>query len=163
MACMARRALRPAALAILLVTGACASDNTGKNEALGTVLGAAAGGLIGAEIGGRGESQAVGAALGTFTGALIGNSIGRRLDEADRIRMEQAHQRALESSPSGTRTEWYNPDSGNRGWVEPEPAYQDRAGRYCREYTQTIYVGGEPVEGYGTACRMPDGSWRIVS
>ncbi|MEQ8398496.1 hypothetical protein [Thalassobaculum sp.] len=34
---------------------------------------------------------------------------------------------------------------------------------YCREYTTTAYVNGRPVESYGTACRQPDGSWRIVS
>lgn len=34
---------------------------------------------------------------------------------------------------------------------------------YCREYTRTIYVGGKPQEGYGTACLQPDGSWQIVN
>jgi hypothetical protein len=29
-----------------------------------------------------------------------------------------------------------------------------------REYTTQIMVGGKPVEGYGTACLQPDGSWR---
>jgi hypothetical protein len=29
-----------------------------------------------------------------------------------------------------------------------------------REYTTKIMVGGKPVEGYGTACLQPDGSWR---
>lgn len=36
------------------------------------------------------------------------------------------------------------------------PAY---AGQYCREYTQTVYIGGRAVEAYGTACQQPDGSW----
>ncbi|RME97668.1 MAG: hypothetical protein D6773_15470, partial [Alphaproteobacteria bacterium] len=72
-------------------------------------------------------------------------------------------QRALESAPSNTTSEWYNPDTGNRGTITPQPAYRTEDGGYCREYTQTITVAGQREEGYGTACRMPDGSWRIVS
>lgn len=34
---------------------------------------------------------------------------------------------------------------------------------YCREYTRTIYVGGQAQQGYGTACQQPDGSWKIIS
>lgn len=34
---------------------------------------------------------------------------------------------------------------------------------YCREYTRTIYVGGKPQQGYGTACQQADGSWKIIS
>ena len=34
--------------------------------------------------------------------------------------------------------------------------------RYCREYTQVFEIGGEREEGYGTACRQPDGTWQIV-
>ena len=32
----------------------------------------------------------------------------------------------------------------------------------CRELTQTITVGGQAVQATGTACRQPDGSWRIM-
>lgn len=35
------------------------------------------------------------------------------------------------------------------------------AEEYCREYTRTISVGGRIQEGYGQACLMPDGDWRI--
>jgi len=35
-------------------------------------------------------------------------------------------------------------------------------GRYCREFTQEIFIGGEKKTGYGRACRQPDGSWEIV-
>ena len=150
------------ASALLLVVAGC-TDSYGENEAAGTILGAAGGGLLGAAIGGKGESKAVGAALGTFLGAALGNSIGRKLDEADRIALEHAQQQALETAPSGTETEWYNPDSGHHGSVVPEPAYQTAEGQYCREFRQTIVVGGDEVEGYGTACRQADGSWKIVS
>jgi hypothetical protein len=32
----------------------------------------------------------------------------------------------------------------------------------CREYTAPANVGGQTVQTYGTACRQPDGTWRIV-
>ena len=151
------------ASALLFVVAGCTNGGYGENEAAGTILGAAGGGLLGAAIGGKGESKAVGAALGTFLGAALGNSIGRKLDKADRIALEHAQQQALETAPSGTETEWYNPDTGHRGSVVPEPAYKTPEGQYCREFRQTIVVGGDEVEGYGTACRQADGSWKIVS
>ena len=33
---------------------------------------------------------------------------------------------------------------------------------YCREFTQTISIGGKIQQGYGTSCRQPDGSWKII-
>lgn len=33
---------------------------------------------------------------------------------------------------------------------------------YCREYTQTVRVGGVLQPSYGTACMQPDGSWEMV-
>ena len=33
---------------------------------------------------------------------------------------------------------------------------------YCREYHSMSTVGGQQIASYGTACRQPDGSWRIV-
>jgi surface antigen len=65
--------------------------------------------------------------------------------------------------PSGQSVAWQNPDSGNAGTVMPTRTYQTASGQYCREYQQTISVGGERHQSYGTACRQPDGTWRIIS
>ena len=158
-----RRLGQPLALAVVLLAGACTATGQGEKEAAGTIIGGALGGLLGAEIGGHGDSKVIGAALGTFLGAAIGNEIGKSLDRADRLALAQAQYEALERTPSGQRSEWVNPDTGHHGWVEPKPAYKNEEGQYCREFTQTIYVGGKEVTGYGTACRQPDGSWKIVS
>ena len=32
----------------------------------------------------------------------------------------------------------------------------------CREFQQTIMIGGQPQQAYGTACRQQDGTWKIV-
>ena len=154
------RPLTGLVLASSLLLGACAGE--GANETLGTLLGAGFGALVGAELGGHGDGAIVGAALGTVVGASMGREYGRQLDERDRVAMARARYVAFEQSPSGTTSEWYNPDSGNYGSYTPQPAYE-RDGQYCREYIQTITVGGELVNGYGTACRQPDGSWKIIS
>ncbi|RMF73847.1 MAG: glycine zipper 2TM domain-containing protein [Alphaproteobacteria bacterium] len=157
------RPARPLILAAVLLAGACTATGQGEKEAAGTIIGGALGGLLGAELGGHGDSKVIGAALGTFLGAAIGNEIGKSLDRADRLALERAQYEALERTPSGQRSEWVNPDTGHHGWVEPKPAYKNEEGQYCREFTQTIYVGGKEATGYGTACRQPDGSWKIVS
>ena len=148
--------------ALAMAAGGCASDRYGENETVGTLVGAGVGGYIGSEIGGRGTSGAVGAAAGTLAGAMLGNSIGRRLDEADRLEHQRTTQQALESAQTGTAQEWHNPDSGDSGSVTPTRTYETESGQPCREFQQTIIVGGEEVQGYGTACRQPDGAWKIV-
>ena len=35
-------------------------------------------------------------------------------------------------------------------------------GQYCREFQQTITIGGRREQGVGVACTPPDGTWRIV-
>ncbi|MAU40545.1 MAG: hypothetical protein CMF31_02885 [Kordiimonas sp.] len=140
-----------------------ACEDMGEKEGLGTLLGAIGGAVIGAEIGGDGTSRDIAVAAGTIMGASLGRSIGKSLDKADRLEMERAQQAALESSPSGQTSTWHNPDSGNGGTFTPEPAVANDDGQYCREYTQTITVGGETQQGYGRACRQPDGTWKIAN
>jgi hypothetical protein len=33
----------------------------------------------------------------------------------------------------------------------------------CREYQTTTTIDGRPQRSYGTACRQPDGTWRIMN
>lgn len=151
--------LATAALAVLML-GACANDYGGKQTA-GTLLGAAGGGLLGAQIGdGRGQLAAV--AAGTLLGALVGNQVGASLDRADRMALTRAHETAY-TGPLHEPVYWRNEDSGNYGTVTPLREGTTTSGYYCREYQQTIHIGGRAERGYGTACRQPDGSWQIVN
>jgi surface antigen len=70
-------------------------------------------------------------------------------------------QQALETAKSGTTVPWQNPDGSPGGVITPSPAFQDASGQTCREFQQTIMVGGQPQQAFGTACRQPDGSWRL--
>jgi triosephosphate isomerase len=42
-------------------------------------------------------------------------------------------------------------------------AYEPIAGRYCREFQQTVTIGGRTEQAYGTACMQPDGAWEVIS
>ena len=129
-------------------------------EESGTLLGAIGGALIGSELSG---DSGVGIAIGTLAGAYAGREIGRQLDEADQQRMYQTTQSALETGVSGDAAQWHNPDSGNSGSVTPQPSFTNTDGQYCREYQQSVTIAGKPETAYGTACRQPDGSWKIVN
>ena len=146
---------------VSLALGGCTSG-AGPKESAGTVGGAVLGGLAGSQIGG-GSGRLVAVGVGTLLGGLIGAEIGRSLDRADRAYLEQTTQGALETNPSGTSSSWSNPDSGNSGHVTPQRTYQSASGQYCREYQQTVVVGGRKESAYGTACRQPDGTWRVTS
>jgi len=98
------------------------------------------------------NDSSVRVALGALAGAYAGRSIVRKLDEADQHKMYQATQSSLETGVSGTTSTWYNPDSDNSGIVTPQPACDRREGQYCREYQQTLTIGGEAEIAYGTAC-----------
>ncbi len=85
------------------------------------------------------------------------------LDERDKQLMNNNFQNTLEYSKSGNRTGWSNPDSGHSGTTVARTATQSTTVgyEYCREFTTTVNVAGEDRQGYGTACRKPDGSWEI--
>ena len=151
-------------IASLLVTSACSqnggADGGVKKQDVGTLAGAVGGALAGSTLG-KGKGNVAAIAAGTLLGAYVGNQVGASLDKADMSYYNNTAQRAMESAKTGTTSTWVNPDSGNSGTITPTKTYQTAGGQHCREYTQTIQVGGKSVEGYGTACRMPDGSWKI--
>ncbi len=146
---------------VLLVLSGCAPYGHGPREQQGTLIGAGSGALLGAQVG-SGKGRLVAVAIGTLAGALIGQDVGRTLDRADQMAMKQNAQYALENAPTNTSTAWRNPDSGNSGAVTPVETYRRKGGEYCREYHQTVRIGGEIQQAYGTACRQPDGSWKII-
>ena len=149
-----------AVVASILLLAACGPEQ-GPKQTLGTIIGGVGGAMLGNEVG-KGRGRKVGIAAGALLGAMLGSQLGRDLDEADRMKAAQTTQGALERARTGQRAEWRNPDSGNSGWVTPTKTWQQNSGTYCREFQTGIIVGGKEQTGYGTACRQPDGSWKIV-
>lgn len=74
--------------------------------------------------------------------------------------LDPVGQQALESARSGTIVRWDDPD-GRSGTFVPQPAFQNAAGEICREFQQSVVIGGRREQAWGTACRNPDGSWRL--
>ena len=130
-------------------------------EEIGGLVGAGLGGLAGSFIG-DGGGQLVAVAVGTMIGAVMGSEIGKSLDRADRLALAQAQHDALEYGKTGSKTTWQNPDSGNSGEIVPQRPYEQADGVFCREFQQVIVVGGEMESAYGTACRQPDGAWKLI-
>ncbi len=138
-----------------------ASNSGVSKQTMGTLGGAVIGGVLGSKVG-KGTGNGIAIGVGTLLGAMAGGSIGSSLDRADMQYYNQTSQRALETAQPGQSLPWSNPQSGNSGTVTPYNYYQTAEGSYCREYSQTINVGGQVQKGYGRACRQPDGSWQIV-
>jgi surface antigen len=132
-----------------------------NKQDIGTGIGAIGGGVIGSTMG-RGAGRTAATIGGALLGGVLGNQVGKSLDNADMAAYNQASQRAMETAQPGQTMPWKNPQSGNSGTVTPSGYYQNANGQYCREYTQTINVGGQSQQGHGTACREQDGSWKIV-
>jgi len=153
-------AIKISALAVAASLIAGCSQNTGPNETGGTLIGAAAGGLIGSQFGsGSGKLAATG--LGVLIGGLVGNQIGKGLDDEDK-RRALAAQNAAYSAPVGQKIVWDNPNNGHSGAITPIQDGTDQAGNQCREYQTTVTIGGQTQQAYGTACRQPDGTWKVI-
>jgi surface antigen len=53
-------------------------------------------------------------------------------------------------------------DSGASGSVKTIRIGKSTSGRQCREFQQSISIGGKTEQAYGIACLQPDGAWEIV-
>jgi surface antigen len=138
-----------------------AYDPAGPRENVGALTGVITGGVIGNQFGG-GSDRVAATAIGALAGGLIGAEIGRSLDERDRQEALAAEYRALEFGRAGRPVAWRNDHTGMYGEVVTGAGYQINL-LDCRDYTHTIYIDGHARVARGTACRQPDGTWRIVS
>jgi surface antigen len=142
--------------------GGAGPGEIGLNKTTGGgLIGAGLGGLAGSQLG-HGTGKLAMTGIGVLAGALVGSQVGQSLDRADVAYSQQTTQRSLETLPSRQTAAWNNPDTGASGTVTPVRTFHSTTGQNCREFQQTITVGGQTQEGYGTACRQPDGSWKIV-
>lgn len=144
--------LLAAAIAISSMSG-CATPPS--NQQGGAVIGGILGGVLGSTVG-KGNGRTAAIIAGTLAGGLIGGAIGQSMDEVDRMKM----QNSLERSPTGSPSSWRNPDTGNHYSVTPTRTYETSGG-VCRDYTTSATIDGRPETVRGTACRQPNGEWRV--
>lgn len=161
-----RKGLIAIACTTALLAG-CANSGNGPGEfgmnktTGGGLLGAVGGAVAGSQFG-KGKGQLAATAAGTLIGALVGSEVGKSLDKADQQYAHRAQSQA-QAAPIGQTIAWSNPDSGHSGTVTPvREGTMTSTGEYCREFQQNVQVGGQTQKAYGTACRQPDGSWRVV-
>lgn len=152
--------LKAVSVFVVVGTVAACSNDTGPKQTGGTILGGIGGAVAGAQFG-KGKGNLAMTALGTLLGAYVGSEVGKSLDRADQQYAMQAENRA-HAAPVGQTISWNNPDSGNSGTYTPVRDGRDQSGNYCREYQTTVNIGGQSEQAYGTACRQPDGSWKVV-
>ena len=133
---------------------ACSTAPSKQDQ--GLIIGAIAGGILGHQVGG-GSGQVLATMVGTVAGAAIGGSIGRTMDDYDRINASAT----LENVRTGVPSTWVNPDTGYNYVMTPTGTYDSGNGP-CREYTLDATIGGNTEQIYGTACRQPDGSWKVA-
>ncbi|MEQ6341667.1 MAG: RT0821/Lpp0805 family surface protein [Gammaproteobacteria bacterium] len=137
-------------LVVILASG-CATQ-----EQAGGLVGGAIGAAVGSTVG-EGGGRIAAIILGTMAGAMIGTHVGQHMDEHDRIRTAQV----LEQNRTGQQSTWRNPDTGSTYTITPTRTY-DVEQSPCREFTMKANVGGKQEDVFGTACRQPDGAWKII-
>ncbi len=142
------------ALASLVTLSLVGCEN---KQQVGTLSGAAIGGLLGSQLGG-GSAKIFTAVGGAVVGGLLGGEIGKYMDKQDLQNMQSA----IVNTPVNQNATWTNSKTDTMYTVTPTKNYNQN-GEYCREYQTTVTVDGKSQKAYGTACRQPNGSWHIVS
>jgi surface antigen len=140
-----------------LLGGRCRADLL-DGPTVGGLVGAAAGGFAGAQFG-KGKGQLAATALGTLVGFVIGQQVGQSLGRTE----ETCFSRTFEHVPDRETIVWNEPERSAQYQVMPVRTAEANNGMYCREYQAKATVGGKVSETYGTACRMPDGSWKLMN
>lgn len=80
------------------------------------------------------------------------NEEQQRLHEAAQVRATEAD--------VGETIVWN--EGGATGSVTTTKTGTSTSGRQCREFQQTVTIGGKEEQTYGTACLQSDGSWEVM-
>ena len=149
---------------LMLSVSLIACQGQGPKETGGSLIGAAAGGLLGSQFG-KGKGQLVGVALGTLAGYQLGGALGRQMDAQDRTMANKATYNALENSPDHRSVSWQNPNNNHSGTVLITRTREDSASnKVCRDYVQTVHIDGQQEKIHGRACRDvrdPKAEWIV--
>lgn len=122
-------------------------------------LGGLAAALMLAALGGLGWS-----ALRTIDG--LENRLSR-IEAAEQQRLaiaaatDNGRADALERTPNGREATWTSGDGATEGRVRPVTTFIDSAGRFCREFSESIRDPDGQRAGGGIACRVGKGDWRM--
>jgi surface antigen len=99
--------------------------------------------------------------IAALAGPAVADSPGAYADDDIWI-LEDCTQDCLESAETSETPDRPDPDTGATASATPIETFQNEAGQHCREFEQTVTIGGREQQAYGTVCRMPDGAWKIM-
>ena len=133
-----------------------------NEDSPGASAGAALGGWVGYQFGG-GLGQMAFTAAGAIVGGAGGYVAANQLLPSDRVLYDSTTRKGLAESADGQVLSWYNPETGNQGVFRPTRSFTAMSGRSCRHYRTTVAFHDGFASSDGTACRMADGQWQIVS
>jgi len=128
----------------------------------GVIAGALIGGLLGNAVAGR-NSRGVGTVAGIVIGGATGAALTRNMSCEDRSFAYKTYSDGFNAGRSNAAYEWRNPQNGHYGQFQVRDYYNDPDGFRCANYTQQIFINGQPQAATGRACQQPDGTWAIVS
>lgn len=97
----------------------------------------------------------------TVRDGLASAELSKTVGFFNRSKALRAEYQALEYGATGAPVSW-NGGGIRRGNVIPGPIYQVNTFD-CRDYSHTVFVEADATVAKGTACRQPDGSWKLVS
>ena len=106
----------------------------------------------------RSDNDVAYAIGGLVVGMALGGILFNSMDRDDHGYVANT----LETMPDRQPVIWNNPNNGIQYTMTPMATYEQAPGQFCREYSSSAIIGGRPQETYGTACRQPDGTWKIV-
>jgi surface antigen len=159
------------AVALLVSPVVAKAQDLFSGANIGTILGAGAGAVGGSQFG-KGKGQLIGVAVGTLGGAFLGRELGASVDRSRQMDTGWNRGPNYQPAPSYPVAAPYPQASAQPVYYPPQqPVYvqqapvavQQNSANYCREVQYQGTVNNQPANLYGTACRQPDGTWRLVN
>lgn len=89
----------------------------------------------------------------------VGKIVGKHLTSYDSVQVNQS----LETVRTGESRSWYNDQTGKVFTVSLLKTYRDRNAHDCRDYRFHVKHHGQARSIEGSACRLDNGSWKLVS
>jgi len=130
-------------------------DGVCKYEKIATIIGGAAGAVIGSKAVDK-EDRVAGILIGTIAGVIVGRTIGKVIDERDK----NCAGHALAYLDDGESLRWENPNTHARHKITTLSSYVQN-GYECKQFiTKTIFSNGHKTSYENDACLDDDGVWR---
>jgi len=126
-----------------------------------TQMGAAGGAAFGGIIAALANANPAWIAASVIMGGVAGGALGDYLGKGDSETHVQTNLNAINTLGVGQTATWQDNKSGNSGSTRVDRVYTAANGRSCKAFTETLRTAQKTVTQQGTACKQPDGSWKV--